>query len=114
EFIFLAYSHLHNSHRTRVIFSEALTRRHSCSVWIPETGEKKRVHLDPDGGLALDLGPADSLLFAFDRERADEQWLSVPVTGIDVMMLDSGWTAEFRHCHDGSVREAEIGRLTDL
>jgi hypothetical protein len=114
EFVFMVYSHLHNSHKTRVIFSEALTSRHHCSVWIPETGEKKRVQPDPDGGVLLDFGPADSLLFAFDRERADEQWLSVPVTGIDVMMLDSGWTAEFRHCHDGSVREAEIGRLTDL
>jgi hypothetical protein len=114
EYIFIAYSHLHNSHRTRVIFSGALTRRHHCSVWIPETGEKKRVQLDPDGGITLDLGPADSLLFAFDRETADEDWLPLPVTGSDIKALDSGWTAVFRHCRDGSVKEAAIDRLTDL
>lgn len=114
EFIFLVYSHLHNSHRTRVIFSEALTRRHHCSVWIPETGERKRVQLDPDGGLTLDLGPADSLLFAFDRETAQEDWLPLPVTGSEMQTLADGWTAKFRHCRDGSVKDSEIGRLTDL
>ena len=114
EFIFLAYSHLHNSHRTRVIFSEALTRRHSCSVWIPETGERKRVELDPDGGIILDLGPAESLLFAFEREAADEEWLPLPVTGSETKWMDNGWSAEFRHCRDGSVKEIEMGRLTDL
>ena len=114
EYIFIAYSHLHNSHRTRVIFSEALTRRHSCSVWIPETGERKRVQLDPDGGLTIDLGPADSLLFAFDRVKAEEEWRPLPVAGSEMNIMEEGWTVEFRHCRDVSVREIGMERPTDL
>jgi hypothetical protein len=114
EYIFIAYSHLHNSHRTRVIFSEALTRRHNCSVWIPETGERKRVQLDPDGGLTIDLGPADSLLFAFDSVKAEEEWRPLPVSGNEMQTLDEDWTVEFRHCRDVSVREIGMERPTDL
>ena len=114
EYIFMVYSHLHNSHRTRVMFSEALTRRHSCSVWIPETGERKRVQLDPYGGLTVDLGPADSLLFAFDSVQAEEEWRPLPVDGSEMQTLEEEWTAEFRHCRDGSVREIGIESLTDL
>ena len=114
EFIFIVNSHLHESHKTRVIFSGALTRRHNCSVWNPETGERRRVNPDPDGGITLDLGPAESLLFAFDREPAEEEWLPLPVTGSKLRELGSGWTAGFRHCRDGSVKESALDRLTDL
>ena len=114
EYIFIVNSHLYNSRRTRVHFSEALTRRHNCSVWIPETGERKRVQLDPDGSLAIDLGPADSLLFAFDRVKVQEEWRPLPAEGSEMHTLEEGWTAEFRHCRDGSVKKIEMGRLTDL
>jgi hypothetical protein len=97
-----------------VIFTEALTRQHQCSVWIPETGERKRVDLDPDDGLTLDLGPADSLLFAFDSVKVQEEWRPLPVAGSEMRTIEEGWIAGFIHCRDGSVREAEIGRLTDL
>jgi hypothetical protein len=114
EYLFIVYSHLHKSHNTRLIFSGALTRFHSCSVWIPETGERKRVSLDPDGGLTVNLGPAESLLFAFDNVKAEEEWRPLPVAGIAMQTLEEKWTAEFRHCRDGSVRDVEMGRLTDL
>jgi hypothetical protein len=114
EYIFIAYSHLLNSHKTKLIFTEALTRRHHCSVWIPETGERKRVELDPDGGLTLDLGPADSLLFAFDRVKVQEEWRPLPVAGSEMNIMEEGWTAGFKHCHDGSAREIGMERLTDL
>jgi len=114
EYIFMINSHLHESRATRVHFSAGLTRRHHCSVWNPETGERKRVNLDPDGSIPLDLGPADSLLFVFDREKAEEEWRPVAETGRDTHLLDKDWTAEFRHCRDGSVKEVMMDRLTDL
>ena len=114
EYIFIINSHLHDSQQTRISFSKALNRRHECSVWMPETGERKRVIPDSDGGFTLDLGPAESLLFAFDRERAEEVWDPLPVSGAATVELTDGWTAEFRHCRDGSVREAKMNRLTDL
>ncbi|MDM8004293.1 MAG: glycosyl hydrolase [Bacteroidota bacterium] len=114
EYIFLVNSHLYNSQQTRVRFSKALNRRHNCSVWIPETGERKKVITASDGGLTLDLGPAESLLLAFDRESAEEVWESLPVSGTATIELTNGWTAELRHCRDGSVMEANMDKLTDL
>lgn len=113
-YIFLANSHLHNSQQTRIRFSKAMNRRNKCSVWIPDTGERKRVITDSDGGFTLDLGPAESLLFAFDREAAEEVWEPLPVSGTATMELTNGWTAEFRHCREGSVMEAKMDKLTDL
>lgn len=114
EYIFVVNSHLHNSQKTRIRFSKALTARHNCSVWIPDTGERKRVIYDGDGGLNLDIGPAESLLFAFDREKPEEEWTPLPAEGADMLAIDSDWVAEFRHCRDGSVREIRVDRLTDL
>ena len=113
-YIFIVNSHLHESRTTRVRFSAGLTRRRHCSVWNPETGGRKRVKPDPDGSLLLDLGPAESLLFAFDREEAEEEWRPLPSSGSDMHLLDKGWSAEFRHCRDGSVKEVMMDRLTDL
>jgi len=114
EYIFIINSHLNNSQQTRIRFSKALTGRHICSVWCPETGERKRVIPDSDGGLTLDLGPAESLLFAFDREKAEEEWSPLPVSGRGKTVLETGWTAEFRHCREGSVREIKMDILKDL
>lgn len=114
EYVFIVNSHLHESRSTRVHFSTGLIRWHNCSVWNPETGGRKRVKPDPDGSIMLDLGPAESLLFAFDRDKAEEEWRPLPVSGMDTLLLDSGWMAEFRHCRDGSVKEVMIDRLTDL
>ncbi|HOH15722.1 MAG TPA: glycoside hydrolase family 2, partial [Bacteroidales bacterium] len=53
-------------------------------------------------------------LFAFDREEAEEEWRPLPSSGSDMHLLDKGWSAEFRHCRDGSVKEVMMDRLTDL
>jgi hypothetical protein len=114
EYVFIVNSHLHESRQTRVHFSSELTRRHHCSVWMAEAGERKKVLTEPGGSVMLDMGPAESLLFAFDREKVQEEWKPLPVTGSDKMLLDTGWQAEFRHCRDGSVKEVVMDRLADL
>ncbi|MRR22712.1 glycoside hydrolase family 2, partial [bacterium] len=114
EYIFIINSHLHDSQHIRIRFSKELTGGHNCSVWFPETGERKRVITDSGGGLMLDLGPAESLLFAFDRERVEEEWKPLPVSGSPILELTDGWTAEFIHCRDGSVSRTDMERLTDL
>jgi len=114
EYVFMVNSHLHESRSTRVHFSTGLIRRHHCSVWDPETGRRMRVQPDHDDGVTLEMGPAESLLFAFDREKAEEEWRPLPVSGRDTKLLDGGWTAEFKHCRNGSLGEVAIERLTDL
>jgi hypothetical protein len=114
EYIFIVNSHLHESRSTRVHFSPVLTRRHSISVWNPENGEKQSVKTDADKGLTIDLGPAESLLFAFDREKAGDVWRPLPVTGQDTTTPEKGWVAGFHHCRDGYAGELVMERLTDL
>ena len=114
EYVFIVNSHIHESRQTRLHFSSELTRRHHCSVWNPETGGRMRVLTESDGHLTLDMGPAESLLFAFDREKVQEEWESLSVTGSEMVSLDTGWMAEFSHCRDGSVKEVMMDRLADL
>ncbi|MBE0679139.1 MAG: glycoside hydrolase family 2, partial [Bacteroidales bacterium] len=114
EYIFIINSHLHDSHKTRVVFSADVSRRKHCSVWDPESGRRLRANPDPDGGISLDLGPAESILFVFDHEIVTEAWHHLPVAGPDTRLITDGWRAEFRHCRDGSMREVVMDRLTDL
>ncbi len=114
EYIYIVNSHLHESRRTRLHFSSDLTRRHFVSVWNPENGKRERVKRDVDGGVTIDLGPADSLLFAFDREKPGEEWRPLPVTGHDTVIPEKRWIAEFSHCRSGYSGELEMERLTDL
>lgn len=114
DYVFLVNSHLHDPHTTRVVFSERLVRRRGCRIWNPETGLRSRVRLDKRNSISLDLGPAESLLFTFDRERDGPEWKPLPASGADIHELCDGWRAEFRYCHDGSVKEVEMRSLTDL
>jgi len=114
EYLFMANSHLHESRFMRLHFSAALSRKHSISVWNPENGDRQSVDLDTDGGETNDLGPAESLLFAFDREKAREEWRPLPVTGEGTMTIDKGWIAEFRHCRNGFEGKMEMEYLADL
>ena len=114
DFIFIVNSHIHESRTTRIAFSGELLRRRHCWIWDPETGNKYRVNTDRDNGLNLDIGPAESLFFAFDSERGGARWQPLPATGRAVKYIDTGWSAEFMHCRDNSVREIEMNRLTDL
>ncbi len=114
DFVFIINSHLHEPRTMRVWFSEILTRGRHCSVWLPESGERRRVHLDRNGGMTLDLGPAGSLLLAFGRRAPGEVWRPLPATGRDAISLDNGWSAEFIHCRDGNKGTRELERLADL
>jgi hypothetical protein len=114
EYIFIINSHLHDSHTTRVIFGANVSRRKHCSVWDPESGGRLRANPDKEGGISLDLGPAESILFVFDHEKVTEEWQPLPTAGTDTRLITDGWKAEFRHCRDGSVKEVAMEQLTDL
>jgi hypothetical protein len=114
EYIFIINSHLHDPRQTRVVFSADVSRGKHCSVWDPESGRRLRADPDPEGGISLDLGPAGSVLFVFDKEKVTEVWNPLPVSGTDTRLITDGWKAEFRHCRDGSVKEVVMESLTDL
>ena len=114
DIIFIINSHIINSHQTRITFSGNIRRKKNCSVWNAETGERQRADLDANGGMMIDLGPAESLLFVFSTEKSAGEWTPLPHCGANEHEMGEGWVAEFRHCRDGSVRKLEMNPLTDL
>jgi hypothetical protein len=61
------------------------------------------------------MGPASSFIFVFEKRVKDcNEWKPLPVSGSDTLTLQNGWSAEFLHCHDGSIRSVYIDKLHDL
>ena len=114
EYLFIINSHLHDTHNTRILFSREMTRGKRASLWDPESGRRYRVITDADNGITVEIGPAESLLFVFDRRRVAEEWGPLPAAGRETQFVEGGWRAEFCHCRHGSVREIMMERLTDL
>ncbi|MCU0377356.1 MAG: glycoside hydrolase family 2 [Bacteroidales bacterium] len=114
EFIFIINSHLHHGHQTIVKFSPEILAGRYGWIWDPATGERFRIGLSQEGSMDLDIGPAESLLFVFDFEKGGREWKPLPVSGTGTIELSGGWSCEFRHCRETSVREFFIDSLTDL
>jgi hypothetical protein len=114
EMVFVINSHLHNSHKTRIEFSEEIAGGKQGWLWFPEDGTRRKISLDEANGLLVDMGPAESFLFVFDNETGGEEWRPLPETGDNQVVLDGDWSAEFIHCHNGSVVGVEMGELKDL
>ena len=114
EMIYIINSHLHNSHKTKITFSKKLTDRKQGWIWDPETGNRYRISLEKDNSINLDLGPADSFMFVFDKQKSGPEWKPLPIGSPAAKTLQNGWSAEFIHCHNGSVKTVQIDTLQDL
>jgi hypothetical protein len=114
EILLLVNSHIHESRKTRITFSKELVRNRFCWLWDPETGDRFRVFPDRENNIDLDMGPALSYLFVFSNEKNGEEWNPLPAETAGAAIIQSGWSAEFRHCHDGSVKHFQIDELKDL
>jgi hypothetical protein len=114
EIVLIVNSHIHNSHQTRITFSKEITTKKYCWIWNPENGNRHRVSLSKDNSVDLDLGPADSFLFVFDKHRNGPEWTPLPAGGPSEKAIQNGWSAEFIHCHTGTVMTMQIDVLKDL
>lgn len=114
ELFYIIHSHLHKSHSTRIAFPGEIIRGRNGWLYDPVDGKRYRIIPDSSNGINLDLGPAESMLFVFSKEKAGPEWRPVPTGGPETKEIADGWTAEFRHCHDGSVRKENLGALQDL
>ncbi|MBG0859780.1 MAG: glycoside hydrolase family 2, partial [Bacteroidales bacterium] len=114
EILYIINSHLHNSHETRITFSRELTTGKHGWIWYPEDGSRFRITLTRDNSLNLEMGPAESMLFIFSKEKNGAAWAPLPSGSPSERKIGTGWEAEFRHCRDGSVKIVEMNILQDL
>jgi hypothetical protein len=114
EILYLVNSHIHNSHQTKIIFSPEITRGKYGWIWDAETGNRYRISLLKDNSFYVDLSPAESIIFVFDKKKTGLPWKPLPLTGSDKKVISDGWKAEFRHCRDGSVKTVSLEKLQDL
>jgi hypothetical protein len=114
EIFYIIHSHIHNSYKTRISFPTAIVRNKQGWLWDPEDGKRYRVNLDKDNGLTLNMGPAESFLFVFDRQKKGADWKPLPAESSSAITILNGWSLEFRHCRDGSVKTLETDTLKDI
>jgi hypothetical protein len=114
EMLLIVNSHIHNLHRTKIIFSKEITNKRQGWVWDPENGTRYKLSLAKDNTLNLDLGPADSFLFVFDKHKIGPEWNPLPAGSSSAKTIQNGWSAEFIHCHNGTVKTIQIDVLKDL
>ena len=53
-------------------------------------------------------------MFVFDKQKSGPEWRPLPPVGSAARTIQNGWSAEFIHCHDGSIKSAQIDTLQDL
>ncbi|MBR5719780.1 MAG: glycoside hydrolase family 2 [Bacteroidales bacterium] len=115
EFFFICNSHRYNSHKTRLTFHKETLRGRNASVWDLETGNRYNLTLDASGSRVFDLGPADSLLIYFGKEKCREEWR--PLHEFDfhnVMDISDDWNVEFDYSLEDTVKKDFFHHLVDL
>jgi len=114
EIFYLIHSHISNSHKTKISFPREIIKNKQGWIWVPEDGKRYRVTLDKDHSLTFDMGPAESFLFVFDRQRKGQDWKPLTAESSLAKTILNGWSLEFRHCRDGSVKTLETDILKDI
>jgi len=114
EIIFFSNSHLASSQETGIKFSEDITEDRYAWIWDPETGNRYRIKPDTKGLYNLSLGPAESRIFVFDKNKTGRNWRSVPHKGTDSFIIPGPWNLEFLHCREEKTEPARFKILQDL
>ncbi|HWK04843.1 MAG TPA: glycosyl hydrolase [Puia sp.] len=125
EWLLFTNSHLEESHTLQLSFSKDMTAGRQVWIWDAETGDRYRVETGAEK-ITLDLGPADSKLLVFDKEKKGVAWKPAPVGPRQMQPADGEtsssavakplavtWSVEFHHI-DGSVKTTTMDSLKDL
>lgn len=112
EMLLFTNSNTDQAHRLRLTPHRDLTAGRHAWIWDAETGERYRLEGDPSA-IELDLGPAESRLLVFDKEKNGKPWKPAPAAGENSLPVAGSWSVEFRHI-DGSVKTTALDALKDL
>ncbi|MBP1667513.1 MAG: Tat pathway signal sequence protein, partial [Bacteroidetes bacterium] len=94
EIFYIIHSHIHNSHKTKISFPGEIIRNKQCWIWDPVDGKRYRTALDKDNSLTLEMGPAESFLFVFDRQKKGPDWKPMPAESSSAKTILNGWSLE--------------------
>lgn len=114
EIFFFANSNMQNEYNTRIEFNKEITARRQGWIWNPENGERYRIKTGADGKFELRLGPAESRIIVFDREKEGDKWHGEPVTHINEKEITGPWKLEFIHCRGEAVNPTKLEVLKDI
>ena len=113
EIFFFQNVHKHNSYKTSVSFSKEITKGRYPWIWNPETGESFRIELAGES-FEIDLGPAETRILVFNKEKRGSKWKPVPVTGENAETLNTYWDVELHHSREEWIKTFRMNELTDL
>ncbi|MBT3385198.1 MAG: glycoside hydrolase family 2 [Prolixibacteraceae bacterium] len=114
EIFFFTNVHLNEEKHSKITFSKEILKGRNVWIWNPETGERFRIYLTKEGSFNLKLGPAESQIIVFDRNKKGIDWKPVPTTGSKLFEINSPWKVEFQHCQNKSVEPTTLNSLKDL
>lgn len=94
------------------IFLKQIGNRKQIWLWDAVTGNRFKLKLN-DGKLNIDIGPADSKIIIFDKEKDGKYWEPKPTSGAESKAINSRWDLTFEHTN-GTVLNATMDKLKDL
>ncbi|MDB4582818.1 glycosyl hydrolase [Draconibacterium sp.] len=114
EIFFFANVHLHNKHQTKIIFPKEITKGKNAWVWNPEDGDRNRIQITKDGAMNLNLGPAESRIIVFDKNRKGKDWSPQKVSEGKSIEITTPWSLEFKHCRGKTMKSVTLEKLQEL
>jgi hypothetical protein len=112
EIFFFGNAHKFNSCKTKVTFVKEINKGRYPWIWDAESGERFRIEL-VNNSFELDLGPAETRLIIFSKEKNGQKWIPAPVSSQNTKTLE-GWEVEFRHSRENWVKTTQMDILKDI
>jgi hypothetical protein len=113
EYFVFQNVHKNEPYNTFVTFSKEITKGRYPWIWNPENGECYRIQLN-NNRFEIELGPAESLLIVFNKEKNGQEWNPLPKTGEHVTELNNSWEVELQHSREDWKKSFSMNELTDL
>lgn len=114
EIIFFANSSIRNCQETQISFLKDITENRYAWIWDPETGNRYRIKPNSKGSYSLYLGPSESRLFVFDKNKTGRKWQPLPCRDTDTITFSGPWNLEFLHCRHEKTTPTILQTLRDL
>ena len=114
EIFFFMNAHLFHEHQSKITFQKEIVKGKQAWIWDAETGERKKLELDKNASVKMKLGPAESKIIVFDKNKKGETLEEFSLSEKKSKEIKPTWNLEFKHCQKVEVKTASIKNLSDL